>query len=221
MNIYQKQAILSLLNFALESVPSSLFRWLGEATNLKMHDASFYAHQQDDIPYEWFCDWCDATYECEYQDQLDSCDAQVHHIGNSSSFYYLPTDNSIFYLYGREDFTDATEETRRLYVFESFLTYHHNIDFDIEEDMKNDKFVNVLALRKFMDNEDLDYEGLLDAHPILNSQPEMLAEEFRAFCHDTFSGMNEMYDYLEDFKQNQVAYFKEYIKYRLEEENIC
>lgn len=213
MNINQKSIILSSLNYALSSVPVSMFRWIGEVTDLKLHDAACY-HCDDldeDVAGQFFCNFCDETYQFEYLPKLESKGLEESHIGRTSSFAYVPQRTDLFCCVDLDDYERVSLEMRRIFVFCDFFMYHYNIDLlSYSSDIKNNHFVNIDALE-----EELNFYEDDDVPEFLDFSSKSLADDFKYFCKRELRDLNEMYDYLENFKENQVEIFKEYIENRL------
>lgn len=216
MNINQKKEVLSLLNYALESVPAEKFKWIGQETNLKLYDAACYTHQDERFEEDWFHHWCDDVYYFEYLPKLNPKDIRVEHVGSSSTFYYVPEHGGLFSYVDIDDYDEVDDKGKRLYAFLDFLMYEYNFEAECE-DIGDKSFKNVLGIREYQDYYDLSFEEACEDLSFLSQSPEGLANEFKHFCNETLNEINEMYEYLENFKKNQVERFEEYINHRLEE----
>lgn len=217
MNINQKKEVLALLNYALESIPAEKFKWIGHETNLKLYDAAYYTPQDDRVGEDWFRDWCDDVYYLEYLPKLNSKDVRMEHIGSTSTFYYVPENGGLFSYVDMSDYDEVDNKGKRLYAFLDFLMYEYNFEAE-GEDVGDKSFKNVLSIREYQDYYECSFEEACEDLSFLSQSPEGLADEFKQFCDEALNEINEMYEYLENFKENQVEYFEEYINNRLEEE---
>ena len=109
-----------LLNEILNTVNIEQFYYIGESTNVKLYDVSFYCYQNDinDDLFNIFCE-----NECDFfSDYLKETGANLEYIGRSSSFYFVPAGFNFNCYYMREYETSEPEERRRL-LFDDFLYY--------------------------------------------------------------------------------------------------
>ena len=112
-----------LLKEILETIELDRFYNLGEATNAKLYDVSYYCYENniDDGAFNSFC-------EIEYyffSDYLKEVGAETTHIGRTSSFYFVPRafDFNCYYM---SSFNNSDIVERRRMLFDEFL-YHTGI----------------------------------------------------------------------------------------------
>ncbi len=173
-----------------------------EPMDLKLHDASYYAcsKAEEDFPllkaneYDFndaFYDFCEINYDQMVEDfNYHGYDWNKRkQLGRTSSFWLH--DNSII------DMDRRKADDR--YIWKT--TFAGLID-------------------KFGWNDccpDFTEEGLIDTNdqylPDCEANLDYIANEFYDDIVKEFDGVIKMYDYISDFKANQVKYFKEYLQY--------
>lgn len=213
MDIKLKVEILEKLNYALSKVSLSYFRWIGTATNLKMHDAFSYANESDNE--DLFERWCEDSFQEEYLPKLDELDVSEEAIGLSSSFRLKPNNTELLCLYGLHSYENSSEEEKRLMAFEEFI-YSRFSYFTFEsDDFKNDHIVTTKSIENEvyyqMERYEITIDECLEEMGFLNLTKKELAHEFETFCKEELKDLNRMYDFLQDFSENQVELFKGFI----------
>ena len=80
-----------LLNEILNTIDIEEFYYIGEATNAKLYDVSFYCYQNDidDINDNLFNIFCENEWDF-FSDYLKGVGAALEFIGRTSSFYFIP-----------------------------------------------------------------------------------------------------------------------------------
>ena len=109
-----------LLNEILNTIDIKEFYYIGESTNVKLYDVSFYCYQND-INDDLFNIFCENEWDF-FSDYLKELGASLEFIGRSSSFYFIPTRFDFNCYYMRECEKNEPEERRRM-LFDEFLYY--------------------------------------------------------------------------------------------------
>ena len=117
-----------LLNEILNTVNIDQFYYIGEPTNAKFYDVSYYCYQNDinDIHDNLFNIFCENEWDF-FSDYLKELDANLEFIGRTSSFYFIPAAFDFNCYYMREYETSEPEDRRRI-VFDEFLYYTGSYD---------------------------------------------------------------------------------------------
>lgn len=213
MDIKLKVEILEKLNYALSKVSLSHFRWIGTTTNLKMHDAFSYACDESDE--SLFEEWCHESFYQEYLPTLRRLNMEEETIGFSSSFRFKSKDTELTHVYDLHAYENESEKARRLMVFEEFIYSQFRYFSFVSSDFKQDHIVGVKSIEDQisyqMDNYRLSLDECLEELEFPNLTKEELAHEFENFCKEELKDLNRMYDFLQDFSENQVELFKGFI----------
>ena len=109
-----------LLNEILNTVNIDQFYYIGESTNAKLYDVSFYCYQNE-INDNLFNIFCENEWDF-FINYLKELDASLEFIGLSSSFYFIPASFD-FNCYYMSSFEGSEPEGRRRLVFDEFLYY--------------------------------------------------------------------------------------------------
>lgn len=215
----QKYHLLKQLNQAIESVRLHHFQHLGEVTNLKMYDAHSYWASTDDVPEEWFYQWCEDNYEHGYLLELGIHEVEAISTTRSGShFYFRPLDNEIEHLYDLRQYEDMSLEMRRITIFEEFLNYYANFQLNYSEDIVDGKLQSLTEVDLYMEEYKVSLEAALDdlgLKPLLDNGMDL---QFKEFCDHQLTGLNQMYQYVRRFKDNQVESFKAFVDYEKEQQ---
>lgn len=172
-----------------------------ETMDLKLYDVSSFCwrHTEEypqfnlDVEFQWFCD---DSYEqmVEYFKESDYDWDKRKQLGRTSSFWLH--DNSIIDM-DRRQADDKFIWDSTFYGLLNRFGYNDTMDFTTEGMI------------------DIDDEYLVDCEANL----KYIADgEFFVDVIREFDGVLKMYEYIKDFKDNQVKYFKEYLKCRQEQE---
>ena len=171
-------------------------------TDLKLYDVSYYVGDDEKLlkHFENFC-------ECEYdyfQYWLDENMLKTEYIGRTSSFYFyggyaesnfydfdiydMKNDQNIFDTlgYGLES------ELETLFISDDFYQAYYNLENDCHIDLSDD-----------YDLDDLETE--------LEDAIEELEEYLHAYYKE-IKAVKRAYKWLENYKSNQVEYFKEFVE---------
>ena len=109
-----------LLNEILNTINIEEFYYIGEATNTKLYDVSFYCYQHD-IDDNLFNIFCENEWDF-FSDYLKGVGAALEFIGRTSSFYFIPAAFN-FNCYYMSSFERSEPEERRGMLFNEFLYY--------------------------------------------------------------------------------------------------
>ena len=109
-----------LLNEILNTIDIKEFYYIGESTNVKLYDVSFYCYQND-INYDLFNIFCENEWDF-FSGYLKNVGASLEFIGSTSSFYFIPTPLDFNFYYMR-DFKRSEPEERCRMLFDEFLYY--------------------------------------------------------------------------------------------------
>ena len=112
-----------LLDEILNTIDIKEFYYIGEATNAKLYDVSFYCYQND-INDNLFNIFCDNEWDF-FSDYLKDVGADLEFIGRTSSFYFIPAAFE-FNCYYMSSYERSEPEERRRMLFDEFL-YHTGI----------------------------------------------------------------------------------------------
>ena len=172
------------------------------ATNLKLHDVVYYINdtEKDLLNFERFCD-----VEFEYfEEYLNENMLEMEHIGRTSSFYFYGGYAEMnFYDFDIYDMKDDNNIFDTLgYGLESELETLFNSD-----DMKG----------AFYDFENYQNYDLLDSDDLENLEIEFSdsIEELTLYLQAYYleiKAVKRAYKWLENYKANQVEYFKEFVE---------
>ena len=183
-----------------------------DSMNLKLHDASFYEYSdmKNDFPLcyaenerwtsdSYFCRFCDSTYSqftewCK-EEGIDF-NKMCHRIGRTSRFYLYEKD-LIQWEHGRINWALT------MYEIYGQLGYSNMLEFDKEG--------NVDEKESLKYNEDYytKKEWKVELKPELTYIIDEMYDDFIKEIED----VKKVYTYIRDTKDNQVAYFKEYLKW--------
>ena len=109
-----------LLNEILNTIDIEEFYYIGESTNVKLYDVSFYCYQND-INDNLFNIFCENEWDF-YSGYLKNVGANLEFKGRTSSFYFIPAVFDLNYYYMR-DFERSEPGERRRMLFDEFLYY--------------------------------------------------------------------------------------------------
>lgn len=167
-----------LLNEILNTVNIDRFYYIGEATNAKLYDVSFYCYQND-IDDTLFNEFCAAEWDF-FEDCLKDGGGALEFIGRTSSFYFVPRD-IIFYWHDISMYAGCEPAAKREILFDEFLYYAGAYDTLGE---------------------------MIDA----GWGVDEIKKEWAQYCADVLTPINEAWNYLKVFKENQLANFIEYME---------
>lgn len=208
----KRKEVMEKLNKAMKSVSVDKFNFIGTKTNLKMYDAFYEAKNSDD-----FHDWCEMVYENDYEEMLSEYEIDTHYIGRTSSFYFCST-YGVYNIYSIDDYSDnsvykTSLENKRLMMFQEFMDYKFGIDIEFDStdlDWDISEIVELSEIDWDMKYDLLEDESIEDIFGLVDFNE--LSQEFEDFCCDELDGINKAYMWLENFKDNQVEYFKDWLE---------
>ena len=184
--------------------------------NLKLHDVSWYCYSkmENDFPlcyandrndeYSYFYMFCESEYDFMLEDlkENDGIDFKdfCYHLGRTSSFYLH--NQEIFQF---ERFQINWYWTMNQIVSEILGSYYGSYtEFD------KDGFVDLDGSTSYIEANYTDKEG---AYENLREELEWLATKMYDDVLKHFNDMLKVYEYIKNFKENQVEIFKEWIQY--------
>ncbi|QSJ04120.1 hypothetical protein vBSscSF1_49 [Staphylococcus phage vB-SscS-F1] len=171
-------------------------------TDLKLHDVSFYVGNDEKLlkHFENFC-------ECEYDyfnDWLEENMLETEYIGRTSSFYfYGGYAESNFYDFDIYDMKDDQN------IFDT-LGYGLESEIELLLDSSNLKEF-YYDLENNLNYDLSDSDELDDLEIELENSIEELQEYLIAYYKE-IKAVKRAYKWLEDYKANQVDYFKDYVE---------
>lgn len=185
--------------------------------DLKLHDVSYYCYRkmEEDFPlcyandrdevYSYFYLFCESQYDMFVEDLKENCKIDFeknHHfqLGRTSSFY-LHNQN----IFQFDSFQINWYWTMNQILSEIYVTYCGNYT-----EFNKDGSVNLDGSIKYIEEHYQDTEG---AYENLRNELEWLATEMYDDVVEFFEDMLTVYDYISDFKKDQVEIFKEWLQY--------
>lgn len=187
-----------------------------EYMDLKLHDVSYYccskmvtefplcyANDRND-EYSYFYLFCDDEYRCMNEFLADN------HKIKFNDFWHQLGRTSSFYLHNQDVFKFERHQinwywTMNGIVSEIYGTYYGNYtEFDENGD------VNLAGSLAYIEANYSDKEGAMES---LKNELEWLATEMFDDVQEYFADMFVVYDYIKNFKENQVEYFKEWLQF--------
>lgn len=164
-----------------------------ESMNLKLHDTSYYSWKsaETDFPEieedmnDLFYDFCDVSYmflEEDFKENGYEWEKRQY-IGRTSSFYLSG--------YQIRGYRTETEDIDSI-LYEIIEKYGY---YDSIPDIQDGKIV----IDEYIEDSKANIEYIA-------------SEEFIQDFNKEISGILKMYEYIKDFKDNQVEYFKEYLQ---------
>ena len=167
-----------LLNEILNTVNIDQFYYIGESTDAKLYDVSYYSCSQDLDPF-YFNDFCNIEFYF-FKDYLKDVGAALEFIGRTSSFYFISSD-IIFYWHDISMYAGCEPAAKREILFDEFLYYTGAYDTLGE---------------------------MIDA----GWGVDEIKREWAQYCADVLTPINEAWNYLKVFKENQLTNFIEYME---------
>ena len=171
-------------------------------TDLKLHDVSYYVGDDEKL-LKHFDNFCECEYDY-FQYWLEENMLQTEYIGRTSSFkFYGGYAESNFYDFDIYDMKDDNNIFDTLgYGLESELETLFNSDdfYQAYYNLENDCHMSLT------DEYDLD-----DLETELENSIEELEEYLQAYYKE-IKAIKRAYKWLENYKANQVEYFKDYVE---------
>ena len=203
-NSYIFQSAIRLANEQLKKAIDLLYQhekaWNGQH-NLKLYDIGYgfdcsfecngaMVNFNDNARTSWFKDFCEISYSdfLEYLDNIgEDRRTYLDYIGSTSSFYI----DKLHALYISDTLAEASNE----YMYSLFEVETYKID--------NKEYLKI-DVEKSIDN----YEDIEDFVNGLMALSEVVYDEVK----DKLENIIKVHNYIEDFKENQVSNFMEYVE---------
>lgn len=192
----------SVLRKSIERIINRIVRIEGiekilDMYNLKLHDLACY----DDCSIEDFELFTYIEYE-SFNEYLKENSCKLHYYANTSSFFILNDNSKINeYILMRGSNISFTEKIETL--VDAFL--YEYIDYDLEIvnlilTIEGDTIKSTFDIPYLKEEEEKDYDDYF------NTLDKNLIE----FIEYNITNVNNIIKYIEDFKKNQITYFKEF-----------
>lgn len=198
-----KKTLLKKLNKGLEKiftiVNKDYINCIGRCTDLKLHDIACSDLCNDNM----FNDFCYYAFN-DYEDFENTLSVKREYIHLSSKFYILSDDN-ILSFFDIQYLENKSYKEKILYLLDIFI--NTQIDYSLGIDdlivIDNNKIVDIgnFAIDFIKDY----YNKNID--DIINE----FINDFNKFINDYFEDVWKLYDYIDDFKENQLEFYKDYI----------
>ena len=194
--------LLSLLNESVnevikdEELTKGINR-LGEYTNLKLYDICSEFEFNSDNDYNNFNFFCQFSFE-DFENYLDENHLKMDYIGRTSSFRLIDKNSNLSYYYG-QDWEDVELEEKAIMLLQEFLSYS-NIFITVEEIISGEHLIDEEDIEEF------DYYYNME----INEDKDFI-KDFKDFVKYEVEFLEGAYKYIEDFKEDQCAYYKEFL----------
>ena len=173
--------------------------------NLKLYDAFFYNNSEEmqkDFPLcysnteknnvNYFYEFCEQAYE-DYRNLFPYHADNEKYIGRTSSFYFIPQDAS--------DYIDSTTYTNKEnFIGDLFSYIVHDVNASCYISLSNKNSILFDDKEEVLSNKEIFENVCCYLEDIGNYDVELL-----------FADALELYEYVADFKENQVEYFKNFL----------
>ena len=192
----------SVLRKSIERIINRIVRIEGiekilDMYNLKLHDLACY----DDCSIEEFDLFTYIEYEF-FNEYLKENSCKLHYYASTSSFFILNDNSKINeYILMRGSSISFTEKIEAL--VDAFLYEYIDYNLEIENlilTIEGDTIKSTFDIPYLEDEEEEDYNNYFDT----------LDKDLREFIEYNITNVNNVIKYIEDFKKNQIMYFKEY-----------
>lgn len=168
-------------------------------TDLKLHDVAFYVGDDEKL-LNYFETFCEFEYEY-FEDWVYENHLRMEQLGHTSSFYF----------YGKEDSyeIDIYDMKKDETIFD---TLGYGLETEIETLFNSDNFYQAYYNLENDCHIDLsDGDDLEELESVLDDSIEELEDYLRVYYRE-MRNIRKMYKWLEDYKANQVEYFKDYVE---------
>ena len=192
----------SVLRKSIERIINRIVRIEGiekilDMYNLKLHDLACY----DDCTIEEFNLFTDIEYEF-FNEYLRENSCKLHHYARTSSFFILNDNSKINeYILMRGSNISFTEKIETL--VDAFLYEYIDYNLEIENlvlTIEGDTIKSVFDIPYLEEEEEKDYDNYFDT----------LDKDLIEFIEYNITNVNNVIEYIEDFKKNQIMYFKDW-----------
>lgn len=192
----------SVLRKSIERIINRIVRIEGiekilDMYNLKLHDLACY----DNCTIEEFDLFADIEYKF-FNEYLKENSCKLHHYASTSSFFILNDNSKINeYILMRGSNISFTEKIETL--VDAFLYEYIDYNLEIENlilTIEGDSIKSTFDIPYLEEEEEKDYDNYFDT----------LDKDLREFIEYNITNVNNVIKYIEDFKKNQIMYFKEF-----------
>ena len=187
-----------ILKEGIKLLSNELIKNVGMTTNLKLHDIAFNANTDDyNNHFEIFCmNNYDLFEEIEGENNT-----KREYVGNTSAFYIVSDGYSgIGDYYYMSDYNNVSDFRKKIMLINEFL--YSNCNYITLYDEMSEFDDNIRGL----------YDNCTDTEII-----EYITQEIKNTLIDDLKDINKTYDYIENFKANQLEYWNEEVSYWNEE----
>lgn len=170
---------------------------LGEYTNLKLYDICSEFDFDTNCDYDNFNLFCQFSFE-DFEDYLNENHLKMDYIGRTSSFRLIDKNSNLSYYYG-QDWEDVELEEKVTMLLQEFLSYS-NIFITVDDIISGEHTINEEDIEEF------DYYYNMETN-----EDKDFIKDFKDFVKYEVEYLEGAYKYIEDFKENQCAYYKEFL----------
>lgn len=190
-----------------------------DSMNLKLHDVSYYCckEMEEDFPLCYANDsdgnYCEYSYfsmfcEQEYDSMVEFL-AEEHNI-QFKDFHHSVGRTSSFYLHNQNIFQFERFQLNWFWTMNQILSELMGVYYGGYVEFNKDGSVNFEKSLQDIEKYYTDMEG---AYENLRNELEWLATEMHDEVVKYFEDMLIVYDYISNFKKNQVKIFKEWLQF--------
>ena len=189
---------------------------LGSTYNLKLHDIAYKANEKDYDKY--FENFCSTNYQ-DFKEFTKEKDCDLIQVGRTSSFFIA--DESIIDKYECYDLQQSNNNFEKIiflldyYLSSEYISVGFNIDdmitIDYNRQLVEDIGSNLMDFFK-------EYREYLTDDNKRISPLEIFINGFDIFINNYFYGVTEVADYINNFKENQLKLWNEFIEEQKEME---
>ena len=183
--------------------------------DLKLHDVSYYCYSkmEKEFPlcyendrhdeYSYFYRFCESEYDSMVEDLKENFKINFkdfhHQLGRTSSFYLHDENIFQFERFRINWYWTMNQIVSEIYGshYGCYTAFDKNGSVDLEKSLE--------SCEEYMDD--------TSAYEYLNDEIEWIATEMYNDVLKKFEDMLFVYNYIKDFKENQVEIFKEWISY--------
>lgn len=204
-----KKNIIDKLNKGLEKIFATVnkdyINCIGRCTDLKLHNIICSDLYNDDD----FNNFCYYAFN-DYEDFENTLSVKREYIHLSSKFYILPSDN-ILNFFDIQYLENRSYKEKILYLLDIFVNTQIDYSLSINDliIIDNNKITDIgnFATEFVKDYCNYFYANSKNIDDIINE----FINDFNKFINDYFEDVWKLYDYIDDFKKNQMQYYKDYI----------
>ena len=190
---------------------------LGSTYNLKLHDIAYEANEEDYNKY--FENFCNINYQV-FEKFTKENNCNLIQVGRTSSFF-ITDDETIVDKYECYDLQQSNNNFEKIiflldyYLSSEYISVGFNIDDMITIDYNNQLVKDIGSnLMDFF----REYKEYLTDDNKRISPLEIFINDFDIFINNYFYGVTEVADYINDFKENQLKLWNEFIEEQKEME---